>query len=398
MSEPTRMTALTDLEDQAFALLMAHWEAGDEVARDAADAALNAFALLSTAHQTALTRALDDWRIMGHTQIQPAPVTGLNACIPPVPDDEQLGCGCGSEARGHGNDQCEQQAPAQTPERAHALVRLTTQSAPRVKVPGLARTLALAACALLCAVLTPWLIMDNSTRAEAPALNWSHRISSSQYEQQRHTLPDGSEVVLNWASDVRFDFRADVRHVYLNKGEALFRVAKDKTRPFIVHSGEANARAVGTEFRVRRINRKEADIAVSEGIVAVSVSAAADAPPSPLTANAVTLTMNQSLRTGSADYPSIRHQSVAEITGWTQGRLVFEERPLAEVLTEISRYTDYRIVTELLPDPQAKVSATYFIAHTSEALDSLLQLFHLQGEFRQNRGGTELILRPALVL
>jgi transmembrane sensor len=42
-----------------------------------------------------------------------------------------------------------------------------------------------------------------------------------------------------------------MRELYLRKGEAHFEVARDRSRPFLVHAGDAVVRAVGTEFEVR---------------------------------------------------------------------------------------------------------------------------------------------------
>lgn len=69
-------------------------------------------------------------------------------------------------------------------------------------------------------------------------------------------LSDGSEVALNPGSAISYlpDFEPDKRDIYL-KGEALFKVAKDSTRPFTVTTHKVSATALGTEFRVKSSSR-----------------------------------------------------------------------------------------------------------------------------------------------
>lgn len=65
-------------------------------------------------------------------------------------------------------------------------------------------------------------------------------------------LSDGTKVWLNSESKLKYPgkFSNDIRNVYL-EGEGYFEVAKDKQRPFIVHTSKVNVRAVGTAFNVK---------------------------------------------------------------------------------------------------------------------------------------------------
>src|SRR5690242_2232065 len=66
-------------------------------------------------------------------------------------------------------------------------------------------------------------------------------------------LKDGSVVTLNTASEIQVNYSEALRSVELIQGEALFDVAKNKSRPFVVSAGDTNVRAVGTSFTVRRL-------------------------------------------------------------------------------------------------------------------------------------------------
>ncbi|HEX2935071.1 MAG TPA: FecR family protein, partial [Bacteroidales bacterium] len=65
-------------------------------------------------------------------------------------------------------------------------------------------------------------------------------------------LPDGTEVWLNAGSKLTYNmgYGQKTREVSL-AGEGYFKVAKQKVKPFIVHTVKANIKALGTEFNVK---------------------------------------------------------------------------------------------------------------------------------------------------
>ena len=71
-------------------------------------------------------------------------------------------------------------------------------------------------------------------------------------EQQLVQLDDGSTVRLDTGSEIRVRFDQGRRRVSLERGQALFTVAPDRSRPFVVEAGEASVTAIGTVFDVRR--------------------------------------------------------------------------------------------------------------------------------------------------
>lgn len=176
---------------------------------------------------------------------------------------------------------------------------------------------ALAACL---AVVVFGLADDWPTRLRADAM-------TAMGEQRTLSLPDGSFVLLNTASAVAVDYRGDARRVRLLKGEASFTVAADRDRPFTVEAGDGATRALGTRFVVRR-DGGDTNVLVTEHSVQVAVTGS----------DPVTLRQGEGLRYGSGGVtgPGPVDASVAE--AWTRGRLVFVDRPLAEVVAELNRY------------------------------------------------------------
>lgn len=88
-------------------------------------------------------------------------------------------------------------------------------------------------------------------------------------ENKTITLEDGSIIALSSKTRITVDFKENQRDIYLLEGEALFTVAKDKTRPFIVHNQNRSFQALGTIFNVRE-SKSLAEIHVLEGVVKVN--------------------------------------------------------------------------------------------------------------------------------
>ncbi len=93
------------------------------------------------------------------------------------------------------------------------------------------------------------------------------------------TLADGSSVELNAGASIVSEYTAEVRRVHLVRGEALFHVMPDGSRPFVVEARGVSVRAVGTAFNVR-LDSDAVDVLVTHGKVAVERPRDASQPPS----------------------------------------------------------------------------------------------------------------------
>jgi len=82
-------------------------------------------------------------------------------------------------------------------------------------------------------------------------------------------LQDGSMATLRHHAKIEVHLSANFRNVILLNGEALFRVAKDKARPFVVRSGEVFAQATGTVYSVARVGATGGTVKVTQGSVLV---------------------------------------------------------------------------------------------------------------------------------
>ncbi|WP_434609834.1 FecR family protein [Pseudomonas sp. R1-7] len=148
-------------------------------------------------------------------------------------------------------------------------------------------------------------------------------------ERQHVALPDGSLVDLNSRSHVRVVFEDRKRRVELVEGEALFRVEHDAGRPFTVDAGNGQVTVTGTRFDVRR-DAGSTRVAVEEGSVKVQ---GRDFP--------VNLTAGLGTRIDAKGKVAAPYAINAdELTAWRNGKLVFNNAPLSDVVEEVSRYRD----------------------------------------------------------
>jgi transmembrane sensor len=161
-----------------------------------------------------------------------------------------------------------------------------------------------------------------------------HQEFSTQAGEKRQiTLADGSVMDLSPDTDVAVRYRAHERLLTLERGDAIFHVAKDRSRPFIVAAARTRVRAVGTIFRVERTVGRVC-VAVVEGVVAVSEEprgwhrSLGQAPPLPL----LSLAANEQVSINISGIISPVHWTHASVaSGAGANRLTFDDQTVADV-------------------------------------------------------------------
>lgn len=142
-------------------------------------------------------------------------------------------------------------------------------------------------------------------------------------------LKDGTRIAMNGGSRLTVQLTGDVRRVKMDQAQAAFDVAHDSNRPFLIDVGESQVRVIGTAFDIRR-DETTTRVSVSRGLVQVSDLQT----PS----RAVRLTVGQSVaRDDATDTAVVSSVDPATADGWRQGRLTYQDRPLAEVATDLGR-------------------------------------------------------------
>lgn len=156
-------------------------------------------------------------------------------------------------------------------------------------------------------------------------------------------LSDGSVVSLNTASRIRVHYTSNRRTVHLDEGEALFDVAKDAVRPFLVLAGTTRVAGDGGSFAVRHLTNAPVEVIVRLGSVEVA----------PQAAFASSLHVDANMRVAAPQDSGVVRAPTAvapieieRATAWREGRIAFQGDSLAKAAREFERYSDTRIVID----------------------------------------------------
>ena len=198
------------------------------------------------------------------------------------------------------------------------------------------------------------------------------------YRQQ--VLDDGSLVELNHGATVEIAFSTRERLVRLVQGEALFTVAKNPDRPFVVEAGGVQVRAVGTAFNVR-LAHDAVDVLVTEGRVQLT------RPASPLAETPILAMGERALVPRSAAAPtrtSVTRDEIDRALVWQPRLLEFAATPLVEVAEAFNRRNRVQLI---VADP-ALASLPIGTSFRSDNVDGFVRLlevsFGIVAERREN--------------
>ncbi|MGN1234326.1 MAG: FecR family protein [Candidatus Cryptobacteroides sp.] len=149
-------------------------------------------------------------------------------------------------------------------------------------------------------------------------------------EMARVILPDGTDVLLNSMSRMRYPSRFSLfeRNVEL-EGEAYFNVVKDKSKPFKVDLSVMEITVLGTKFNVKAYNCEPVRVTLEEGSIRLDDNRS----------------LTRILKPGeSAEYNRnsgscsiVKLIDMEPVTAWKYSRQCFILAPLGEVLRTLER-------------------------------------------------------------
>jgi transmembrane sensor len=235
--------------------------------------------------------------------------------------------------------------------------------------------------------VTRRLVLGGSMAAGVAALGavgtgvWMYRqgnadLTSGRGKVREVPLADGSVVTLNTDSEISIRYTDKIRGIHLLRGEALFDVAKNKKRPFVVFVGNAQVKAVGTSFAVSILPQRPIQLLVKEGVVELKPSTSGHSSVVRVKANTRVLIPDDSRFIAV----SVAQEAVTRDLAWQRGLISFDNRTLREAADEYARYSDVRIVVD---DASANRTVTGsfaandpvgFARLTAKALDLQLEL------------------------
>ncbi len=195
------------------------------------------------------------------------------------------------------------------------------------------------------------------------------------------TLQDGSRVWLNSATYFKCPglFNKQTRDVYL-EGEAYFEVAPDVEKPFIVHTGKLSTKVLGTHFNIRAYNSDpEISVALLEGKVQLVSH----------TENQTNLILRPSelgiYRKEASELKKITVNSIADYSAWKDGKLIFDEAPVQDVINRLSVIFNAKVDLNNTDMKRCTVTGTF---NYNQGVDEILSIIciSLDGKFRKDAG------------
>lgn len=205
---------------------------------------------------------------------------------------------------------------------------------PRSVTPWLAAAACAVAAVGLAVTLAPW-----KAEQAAPATAVQTIDFETADQQRLFPMPDGSKATLAPGSALDLAYTAGERRARLVRGQAYFDVAHDAARPFVVEAEGRLVTALGTRFDVRS-DSEGLRVTLLEGSVRVDVPGASPAQA------AVVLRPGQELLVAPGKPEVVRQADTASAETWREARLVFDDKPLSEVVAQLNRYAVLQLVID----------------------------------------------------
>jgi len=210
---------------------------------------------------------------------------------------------------------------------------------------------------------------------------------------EQKLLPDGSHVDLNRGASIEIAFTPAERRVRLVRGESVFSVERDPSRPFVVEVAGVDIRAVGTVFNVR-YGSNRVDVIVAEGKVDVRSrprgTAGADASEGALLEFQQRAIVDLNLDTLRIEVDTLSEDELERELRWQPRLLEFDAAPLETIISEFNRHNPVQVS---LGDSDLE-SITLSSAFWSDNVEGFVRLmessFGMKAEWASSR---EIVLR-----
>jgi transmembrane sensor len=211
-------------------------------------------------------------------------------------------------------------------------------------------------------------------------------------ETRTVTFDDGSVVYMNTRTRLKWTGNLSQRRVELLEGEALFDVAHDEKRPFHVVLDNSEIQVLGTRFNVYRKKSGDVVVTVLEGTVGVQELGQGSTRP------AWKRELHAGERIVYRPIGLIRDVHPADALNavkWRDGVLQLANEPLENVLDELTRYTDRRIV---IRDPRIAKMPIGGALPTRDVREALRRIQDLEPTIIVTEQGGQFTLshRPAM--
>lgn len=212
----------------------------------------------------------------------------------------------------------------------------------------------------------------------APAQQFATAIG----ERRDVMLEDGSSARLNTNSLVEVSYTRDLRKVNMKRGEAYFQVRRDPNRPFVVRTQLGEIKVTGTSFNVRSLE-SQFEVTVLSGSVLVTRAGETD-PYSLREGDRLQMRKGGDVRIAAFDRETV--------LAWLQGKAIYKNQPLGEVVRDLNRYYLKPIVLSDEAAASAPVTGEFDIYDQTAAIEALAVAFDLEARAEPER----IVLGPTM--
>ncbi len=225
---------------------------------------------------------------------------------------------------------------------------------------------------------------DDVVKPEAMEMK-QQTVQTSRGQKLKIDLLDGTQVILNTNSTLTFpeQFTTSTREVYL-EGEAYFQVARDASKPFIVHTASANTTVLGTSFNVRTSPDKITEITLVEGKVNVGSRL-----HTALVKDVILEPYQQAIVTSGNEAISKKKVDVQAFVDWKDNILHFENITLAEAAEQLEAWYNVDITFQNPALGNCTINATY----KQETLPNILKSIEYMLKITCTQKGTSVMMQ-----
>jgi transmembrane sensor len=211
-------------------------------------------------------------------------------------------------------------------------------------------------------------------------------VQTSNSGKQEIHLSDGTTVFLNRNSKIYYPdkFINKTREIRL-LGEAFFKVAKDRKHPFLIHTGDAVVKVLGTSFNIKCNDTSSVDVSVISGKVSLS--------------GEKNVSESIQLVKGDVGIFNIKTQhlnktkySDENFLAWETGILKFNNQPLSEVVKVLSEYYSRKIEAE--PSMQNRLITVSF---DNQPFDEALKILEITLDIKIDINPTRVLLQSSSI-
>lgn len=206
--------------------------------------------------------------------------------------------------------------------------------------------------------------------------SYSHNYSSINTKLLHIALPDDSIIDLDVKSNINVQYYENKRSVTLKEGKALFSVAKNKNKPFIVKAGNTSIEVLGTKFEVIKVD-DNTKINVLEGLVRVDYVDQNTGNKRSIIQLQKEESMLLSKKGKVLNYSKINSDTIAN---WKNDIIQFKETSLKDAVVMFSRYSDQKIQFDNYDIQNLKISGKFNTSQYESFLESIQLIYPIKIE------------------